>query len=100
MTDNRKWSHRKTVTTRALDRRGHSLSQHTQFLKNNMIDENVFNETLIQLIGPTLSHLARYARAFFALRAHENFRKKKCVSIGSKCSETHRNAKKYFNPFD
>ena len=28
--------------TRALDRRSHSLSQHTQFLKNNMIDENVF----------------------------------------------------------
>ena len=30
------------MITRALDRRGHSLSQHTQFLKNNMIDENDF----------------------------------------------------------
>ena len=35
-----------------------------------------FNETLIHSIGPTRSHLARFARARFALRAHENFRKK------------------------
>ena len=35
-----------------------------------------FYETLIQSIGPTHSHLARLARARFALRAHENFRKK------------------------
>ena len=52
-TDNRFWSHRKTVTiigtgvterlmTRLLGRRGHSLSQHTQFLKNNMKAENGF----------------------------------------------------------
>ena len=55
----------------------------------------IFYETLIQSIGPTRLHLARFARARFALRAHENFRKKKkCVSIDSKCSETHRNAKK------
>ena len=54
----------------------------------------IFYETLIQSIGPTRSHLARFARARFALRAHENFRKKKCVSIESKCFETHRNAKK------
>ena len=65
-----------------------------------MIDENVFYETLIQFIGPTRSHLARFARARFALRAHENFRKEKCVSIDLKCSETHKNAKKYFYPFD
>ena len=46
MTDNRFWSHRKTVTTRALDRRGHSLSQHTQFLKNNMIAQiDILSET-------------------------------------------------------
>ena len=32
-------------------------------------------ETLIQSIGPTRSHLARFARARFALHAHENFRK-------------------------
>ena len=39
------------------------------------------------------------ARTCFALRAHENFRKKnKCVSIDLKCSETHRNAKKSFTP--
>ena len=37
----------------------------------------IFYETLIQSIGPTRSHLARFARARFALRAHENFRKKK-----------------------
>ena len=39
-------------------------------------------------------HLARVLR--FELRARENFRKKKCVSIDSKCSETHRNAKMNF----
>ena len=70
--------------TRAL-RRGHSLSQHTQFLKNNMIARNdFFYETLIQSIETTRLHLARFARAHFALLAHENFRKKKGVSIDSK----------------
>ena len=29
-------------STRLLGRRGHSLSQHTQFLKNNIIAENDF----------------------------------------------------------
>ena len=79
--------------TRLLGRRGHSFSQHTQFLKNNMIAENdfFFYETLIQSSGPTRLHLARFARARFTLRAHENFRKKKCVSIDSK---------KIFYPFD
>ena len=58
-------------------------------------DENYFfYATLIHSIGPTRSHIARFARARFTLRAHENFRKKKCVSIDSKCSEAHRNAKK------
>ena len=43
-----------------------------------MIDENVFfYETFIQLIGPTRSHLARFACARFALRPHENFWKKR-----------------------
>ena len=58
-----------------------SLSQHTQFLKNNMIGEDFFFffETLIK---STHSHLARFACARFALCAHENFqKKKKCVSI-------------------
>ena len=82
--------------TRLLDRRDHSLSQHTQFLKMRMI----FYETLTHSIGPKRSHLVRFARARFALRAHENFRKKKCVSIDSKCSKTHRNAKKKFYLFD
>ena len=36
----------------------------------------IFYETLIQSIGPTRSHLARFARARFALRAQANFRKK------------------------
>ena len=36
----------------------------------------IFYETLIQSSGPTRSHLARFARARFTLRAHENFRKK------------------------
>ena len=45
------------------------------------------------------SHLARFAHARFALSAHKNFRKKKCVSIDSKCSETRKNAKKNFLPF-
>ena len=47
-------------------------------------DENdLFYETLIHSIGPT-----------------RKFSKKKSVSIDSKCSETHRNAKKSFYPFD
>ena len=54
----------------------------------------IFYETLIQSSGPTRSHLARFAQAHFVLCAHENFRKKKCVSIDWKCSETHRNVKK------
>ena len=36
----------------------------------------IFFETLIQSIRPTRSHLARFARKRFALRAHENLRKK------------------------
>ena len=40
----------------------------------------IFCETLIQSSGATRSHLARFARARFTLRAHENFRKKKSVS--------------------
>ena len=40
----------------------------------------IFYEALIQSSGPTRSHLARFARARFTLRAHENFRKKKSVS--------------------
>ena len=51
----------------------------------------IFYETLIQSSGPTHSQLAR---ARIALCAHENFRKKKCVSIDLKCFETHRNEKK------
>ena len=58
-----------------------------------------FYETLIHLIEPTRSHLARFARPRFALRAHENFRKEKCVSIDSKGSETHKFEKKNY-PFD
>ena len=65
-----------SYSTRALDRRGHSLSQPTHFLKNNLTDENdFFYESLIQSIGPTRSHLARFARVRFALSA-QNFRKK------------------------
>ena len=45
----------------------------------------------------SLASLARVSR--FALT--KIFEKKKCVSIDSKCSETHRNAKKkFFYPFD
>ena len=36
----------------------------------------IFYEILMQSSGPTRSHLARFARARFTLRAHENFRKK------------------------
>ena len=35
-------------------------------------------------------------RTRIALCARKNFRKDKCVSMDSKCSETHRNAKKSF----
>ena len=55
-------------------------SQGSQSFKAYTIstDENdfFFYETLIHSIGPTRSHLARFARARFALRAHENFQKK------------------------
>ena len=61
----------------------------------------IFYETLIQSRGPTRSHLARFARARFTLRAHENFRKKSV-------SQSTRNAlkriempkKNFFYPFD
>ena len=88
----------KTIT-RAL-RRGHSLSQHTQFLKNNMIAENDFYETLIQLIGSTRSHLARFARARFALRAHENFRKKSVSQSTRNALKRIEMQKKNVYPFD
>ena len=66
----------KNYDTRAL-RRALSLSQHTQFLKKNMIAENnFFYENLIQSIGSTRLHLARFACARYTHRAHENFRKK------------------------
>ena len=85
--------------TRALDRRGHSLSQHTQYLKNNMIDENgFFYETLIQSIRPTRSHLARFARARFALRAHENFRKKSVSQSTRNALKRIEMPKKFFTP--
>ena len=99
---------------------GHSLSQHTQCLKNNMVAENdFFYETFLQSIGPTRSHLARFARILlaslascslrsylarfackrFVLRALKNLRKKMCISIDSKCSETQKCKKKIY-PFD
>ena len=48
------------------------------------------------------SHLACFPCAHFALCAHKNFqkKKKKCISIDLNCSETHRNAPIFFNPFD
>ena len=46
-----------------------------------MIAENDFYEALIQSIGPTRSHLARFARARFAVRAQENFRQKSVSRI-------------------
>ena len=59
--------------TRLLDRRGQSFTAYTISK-----DENIFfYETLIHSIGLTRSHFARFARERFALRAHENFRKKK-----------------------
>ena len=82
-------------STRALDRRGHGLSQHIQYLKNNMIDENDFflwNFDTINRTNTLASCLLR-SRASCASRSRK-FLKKKCVSIDSKCSETHRNAKK------
>ena len=59
----------------------------------------------------SLPRALRFARSHLACFAHdgltrarfaslENFRKKKCVSIDSKCSETQRNAKNKFYPFD
>ena len=67
----------KNYDTRAL-RRALSLSQHTQFLKKNMIAENIFfYENLIQSIGPTRLYLARCARARFTLRAQKKIFEKK-----------------------
>ena len=59
-----------------------------------------FYETLIQSSGPTRSHLARFARARFALRAHENFRKKKSVSQSTQNALKRIEMQKKFYPFD
>ena len=61
--------------TRAL-RRGHSLSQHTQFLKNIMIAENIFYETLIQSIGPKFQHFQPACILLALLMRTKNFEKK------------------------
>ena len=63
-------------------------------------DENdFFFETLIHSIRPTRSHLARFARARFALRAHENFRKKKSVSQSTQNALKRIEMQKKFYPF-
>ena len=59
----------------------------------------IFYETLIQSSGPTRSHLARFARARFALRAHENFRKKS-VSQSTQNAPKRIEMQKKFYPFD
>ena len=65
-----------------------------------MIDENdFFNETLIQSIGPTHSQLARFARVRFALRAHENFRKKVSQSTQNAMKRIEMQQQKNY-PFD
>ena len=83
----------KILITRLLGRRSHSLSQHTQFLKNNMIAENDFlwNFDTIKRNQHARIWLASLARVS---RSQKFFEKKKCVSIDSKCSETRKNAKK------
>ena len=87
--------------TRAL-RRSHSLSQHTKFLKNNMIAENDLLgnfDTIYRAkvsTHPTRSHLARFAR--FTLLAHENFRKKSMSQ--STRNDLRAMQKKKFYPFD
>ena len=88
---------RRINLTRLLDRRGHSLSQHTQFLKMRMI----FYETLLHSIGPTRSHLARFASARFALHTHKNFWEKKSVSQSTQNAlKRIEMQKKIFYPFD
>ena len=54
---------------------------------------------LLGHFAPSCLHLARFARTRFALT--KMFGRKKCISIDSKCSETHRNAKEkifFFTP--
>ena len=91
--------------TRAL-RRGHSLSQHTQFLKNNMIAEkdllgnfDIFYRTEVQTL-PSRLHLARFARARFAHRARENFRKKSVSQSTRNALKRIEMQKNFFYPFD
>ena len=60
----------------------------------------IFYETLIQSIGPTRSHLARFACARFALRAHKNFRKKSVSQLTRNALKRIEMQKKNFYPFD
>ena len=63
-----------TISTRAL-RRGHSLSQHAQFLKNNMIAENDFLWNFDTIDRTTRSHLPRFDRV-----RSRKFSKKVCLN--------------------
>ena len=58
----------------------------------------IFYETLIQSIGPTRSHLARFARARSLLRAHENFRKKSVSQSTRNALKRIEMQKEYFTP--
>ena len=78
--------------TRALCR-GHSLSQHTQFLKNNMIAENDFF-----LNFDTINRTNTFTSC--SLRAHENFRKKSVSQSTRNALKRIKMQKKIFYPFD
>ena len=84
-----------SFVTRLLGRRGHSLSQHTQFLKNNMIAENdSFYETLIQSSGPTRS---LRSRALYASRSRK-FSKKSVSQSTRNALKRIEMPKKFFTP--
>ena len=60
----------------------------------------IFYETLIQSTGPTRSHLARFARARFTLRAHEIFGKKSVSQSTRNDLKRIEMQKKKIYPFD
>ena len=86
------------ILTRLLEHRGHSLSQHTQFLKNNMIAENDFlwNFDTIKRTN-TLAFGSLRSRAFYASRSRK-FSKKKSVSQLTRNALKRIEMKKKFTP--
>ena len=85
------------LQTRLLDRRGHSLSQHTQFLKMRMIffwNFDTLNRT------NTLTSCSLRSRAFCASRSRKFSKKKVCLNRLKMLWNAKQCKKKKIYPFD